>query len=188
MWRTVSDWLQRVSNGWIAVASLLIFLLFTALVLPGQSSKSESTTGIAGSPDMSFYYSPDELYQMAKSYGAEGRQAYIRARFTFDLVWPLVYGFFLAAGISWTFRNAFSDEAIWQRANLAPILAVMFDYLENISTSLVISRYPSSTAVLDWLASVFTMAKWIFVAGSFGLLLIGIVVGISKRVSVRSSQ
>ena len=90
-----SDWLRRVSTGWVALAALLIFLLFTALVLPRQAAKSEHETGSAVSPDTSIFYSPAGLYQIAKSYGEEGRRAYIRARFTFDLVWPLVYTLFL---------------------------------------------------------------------------------------------
>jgi hypothetical protein len=184
----LSDRLHRVSTGWITTASLLIFLLFTVLVLPGQASRSEVTTGDVGSPDMSFYYSADDLYQMAKSYGKEGRAEYIRARFTFDLVWPLVYGFFLSIGISWTSRKAFFKESTLQRTNIAPVLGVLFDYLENISTSLVMARYPSSTPVIDWLASIFTMLKWLFVTGSFVLLLAGFLIGILRWVSIRKSS
>ena len=69
----------------------MIFVLFTALVLPGRSTRAQVETRAAGSPDMSFFYTSDELYQMAEAYGQAGREAYIRARFTFDLIWPLVY-------------------------------------------------------------------------------------------------
>lgn len=188
MWRGLSDWIHRVSNGWAVAASLLIFLLFIAWVLPSQASKAEAATGGVGSPDMSFFYSADELYQMASRYGKDGREAYIRARLTFDLVWPLVYGIFLSMGISWTFRKAFSGEGPWKRANLVPVLGVLFDFLENVSTSLVMARYPRPTAVLDGLASGFTMVKWILVAGSFALFLIGIVMGLLRWVGSRNNQ
>ena len=188
MWRNLSDRIQRFSTGWVTIASLVIFLLFTALVLPGQTSRSEAVTGEATSPDMSFYYTADELYQLADSYGEEGRAAYIRARFTFDLLWPLVYGFFLSTAISWTFRNAFSRESKLQLANTVPILGVLFDYLENISTSIVMARYPSPTAVLDGLASVFTMVKWILLVASFAILFAGMLVLISRWVGLTSRQ
>ena len=55
MWKGLSDWIHRVSNGWVALGSLIIFLLFTALVLPGQASRAAADTGDAGSPDTSFY-------------------------------------------------------------------------------------------------------------------------------------
>jgi hypothetical protein len=51
---------------------------------------------------------------------------------------------------------------------------MVFDFLENITTSIVMARYPIRTPVLDWVAPVFTLIKWIFVGGSFGLLLVGI--------------
>lgn len=181
----LSDRLHRFSTGWMAAASLLIFLLFTVLVLPGLASRSEVATGSLGSPDTSFYYSADELYQMAESYGKEGRAEYVRARFTFDLVWPLVYGFFLSVGISWISRKAYSEGSALQSANMVPVLGVLLDYLENISTSLVMARYPNSTPVLDRLATLFTMLKWVFVVGSFALLIGGLMIGILRWVRVR---
>lgn len=166
-----SGWLHKISSGWLTLASLLIFLSFTALVLPGQATRGQEETGGSGSPDTSFYYSADDLYQMAEEYGQEGREAYVRVRFTFDLVWPLVYTLFLVTSISWLSRRAFSGDSPWQLANLAPILAALFDFLENISTSLVMVRYPDHTAVIDTLAPIFTAVKWILVGISFLLLL-----------------
>ncbi len=185
MWKRLSDWIHRVSNGWVALSALIIFLLFTALVLPGQAARAETDTGDAGSPDMSFYYTTDELYRMAEAYGKDGRNAYVRARFTFDLIWPLVYTAFLCAGISWVNRRAFGPDSPWQRANLAPVLGALFDYLENVSTSLVMIRYPGETPVVDILAAVFTMVKWVFVNGSFVLLLVGVVVAVWRWARVR---
>jgi len=176
MSKRISDWLHRVSTGWVALAGLLIFVLFSALVLPQQATKAEQETGGADSPDMSFFYSPDDLYRMAESYGEQGRQAYIRARFTFDLVWPLVYTLFLATAISWVFGKAFAPDSRWQRANLAPLLGAIFDYSENLSTSLVMLRYPAQTPIVDLLAPVFTALKWGFLGVSFVLLFGGILV------------
>ncbi len=187
MMRKFSNGLQRAASGPVTLISLVIFLIFTALALPNQASQSEAITGDAGSPDMSFYYTAADLYDFAENYGETGRQAYIRARFTFDLAWPIVYGFFLIMGISWIFRRAFMADSHWQLANLVPVLGVILDYLENIAASLVMFRYPDPTPVVDSLAPVFTMLKWIMVGGSFVLLLAGIVVWAVRRVTRRSS-
>ena len=185
MWKRLSDWIHRVSTGRVALSALTLFLLFTALVLPGQAAKAEADTGNADSPDMSFYYTADDLYQMAKVYGEDGRKAYVKARFTFDLIWPLVYTIFLGTGISWVHHRAFASGSLWRRANMVPLLGALFDYLENVSTSVVMVRYPSPTAVVDVLAGVFTLVKWIFVIGSFVLLLAGVVVGAMRWVRAR---
>ena len=181
MIKRISDWLHRVSTGWVALSALIIFLLFSALVLPQQATTAEQETGSTDSPDTSFFYSASDLYRMAESYGEQGRQAYVRARFTFDLVWPLVYTLFLAMAISWVFGRAFALASRWQRANLAPLLGALLDYLENLSTSLVMLRYPDQTPVVDALAPVFTALKWSVLGASFLLLLGGIVVVVWRR-------
>jgi hypothetical protein len=168
----LSNWLRRVSTGWVVGLALVIFLLFSALVLPRQAATAEQTAGDIGSPDLSLYYSADDLYQMAAAYGPEGRKAYVRARFTFDLVWPLVYTVFLATAISWVMARALPPASRWQVANLAPLVGAVFDVLENASTSVVMLRYPDPTAGVDLLAPVFTLLKWVFV-GTSSVLLVG---------------
>jgi hypothetical protein len=185
MAKRISGWIRRVSTGWVALAALFIFLLFTALVLPQQALKSEQETGSAESPDTSFYYAPGDLYRMAESYGEQGRQAYIRARFTFDLVWPVVYMLFLVTAISWVYGKTFAPDSLWQRANLAPLLGALFDYLENLSTSLVMLRYPQQTPVVDLLAPLFTALKWGLLGASFLLLFAGVLVAIWRWASGR---
>jgi hypothetical protein len=186
MGKRISDLVRRVSTGWVALSALVIFLLFSGLVLPQQATKAEQETGSVDSPDTSFFYSPGDLYRITKSYGEQGRWAYVRARFTFDLIWPLVYTLFLATAISWVFSKLSTPDSRWQRANLAPLLGALFDYLENLSTSLVMLRYPDHTAVVDLLAPVFTALKWGLLGVSFVLLIGGIVVAGWRWIKQRS--
>jgi hypothetical protein len=188
MWREISDWLHHISSNWTALSGLAIFLLFSALVLPAQSAAAETYAGSAGSPDMSLLYSPEDLYDTAEAYGDEGRRAYVRSRFTFDVIWPLVYTLFLSTAISWIYGRAFPRPSRWQLANLAPIFGALLDYLENVSTSIVMLRYPDQTGVVDLLAPIFTLVKWIFIGGSFALLLAGAMVGIWRWTRRRSRQ
>ncbi len=178
MIKRVSDWLTKISTGWITLSALIIFVLFSALVLPNQASKAEAETGDAGGPDTSLFYAPDDLYQWAKAYGAAGRAAYIRARFTFDVIWPLVYTLFLVTAISWVYSKAFRAGSRWQRLNLMPILGAAFDLLENTSTSIVMGRYPDQTPLIDMLAPVFTLLKWVLIGTSFASLVIGVGAGL----------
>ncbi len=171
--KRLSNWLYRISTGWVALAGLVVFVLFTAFALPAQSAGADTFSAEAGSPDLSFFYSPQKLYAMAEAYGEQGRTDYVLARFTFDLIWPVVYTLFLATAISWLYARGFPPDSRWRRANLAPILGMAFDYAENISTSLVMYRYPVTSDFLAILAPLFTAIKWIFVGGSFVLLLIG---------------
>lgn len=180
MMTRLSRALTRFSKGWVTLVALVIFLLFTAIVLPEQSSKAKASAGGAGSPDLSFYYSSSDLYQMAESYGEAGRMEYVHARFTFDVVWPFVYLFFLVTSMSWIDSRAYAEDSRWQLSNLLPLLGGLLDFLENFSTSLVMYRFPAPTPVVDSLASFFTMSKWVVIGLSIIFLLAGIVVAIIR--------
>lgn len=174
MLKRVSNFLYSVSGGWAALGGLAVFVMFMVFVLPDQAQKAERYSADAGSPDTSFFYTSADLYRMAEAYGAEGRAAYIRARFTFDLVFPLAYLVFLVTTISWSLKRGLAEGSRWRLLNLFPLAGVVFDYLENISAALVMGRYPDPTPFVDILTPVFTATKWIFVNGSFVILVIGL--------------
>ena len=174
--RAFSNWLYSISSGKLAMFSLVFFLAFTAVVLPGQARGASEISGEEGTPDLSFFYTPDDLYGMAEAYGEEGRAEYIRVRFTFDLAWPVVYTFFLATALSWALQRAAMPDSWVRQLNLVPIFGAVFDYLENISTSLVMWRYPQQIPLVDWLASLFTPLKWIFISVGFVTMAVSLVI------------
>ncbi len=47
----LSNWLYKVSKGWMVILYLLITLAFMAAVLPGQAENAARYSGGAGSPD-----------------------------------------------------------------------------------------------------------------------------------------
>jgi hypothetical protein len=65
---------------------------------------------------------------------------------------------------------------------------MIFDLLENTATSLVMGRYPAQTPVIDWLAPVFTLVKWVFVNGSFILLFVAVIIAVMRRVKLRNQN
>ena len=182
-----SKWLQEISTGWRAIIGLFVFVAFTATVLPAQAEKAAFAANGADSPDSSFFYTTADLYGSAETFGEEGRSAYIRARWSFDVVWPLVYTFFLVTNISWVFKNTFPEDSKLQLANLVPVLGMVFDFFENSATSIVMARFPEISPVAGLLAPIFTPIKWIFVNGSFVVLLIGVAFLIQNRIQKKKS-
>jgi hypothetical protein len=172
----LSATLSRVSSWPVALAATAVFVVFLTVVLPQQAVAARAAAGSAASPDTLLFYTPEELYQIAEAYGPAGRAAYVRARWTFDLVWPLAYTAFLASALSIVFGRAAGAGSSWRLANLAPVVGMLFDYLENSATSLVIGRFPLRTPVVAALAPLFTALKWLFVNGSFVLLVVGALV------------
>lgn len=156
-------------NTWFLVLlNFVLFVLFMVFVLPGESGRS-AALGLEHSPDTSFFYTANQLYDIARQYGEAGRAFYIEQRFTFDLVWPLVYGSFLTTSLAFFGRDLSAKRL--KRLYLLPIVVVVFDYFENIMTATVMHRYPLETIILADLAGIFTSLKWMTLSFSFMILL-----------------
>ena len=178
----LSEWCYRVVQLPALAVAAVVFILFMALVLPGMAGQLGEITGVSVSPDTSFYYSAEDLYQMAETYGEEGRAYYIYSRFTFDIVWPAVYLAFLVTSITFIFRNL-PPANPYRLANLLPFLGAIFDLLENSAASLVMYRYPLPTPLIASLAPLFTAFKWVFIFLSFIALAAGLLTLIRRRVT-----
>ncbi len=177
--KTLSHFFHNLSTGWATLAALVVFTLFVALVLPTQTP--DAATKAIGVPDLAFYYTSQDLYRMADAYGEGGRADYIQGHFTFDVIWPLAYTTFLISALSWLTQRGFAESSSWQYVNLLPLLATLFDFLENASTSLVMYRYPTHLSMIAALAGIFTALKWVFVGMSFLALLIALGAGAWNR-------
>ena len=180
-----ADWLANRVRWWVAAAGLVLFAGFIVLVLPAQAAAGSFYTSLHPAPDTERWYQPEDLYTAAEAWGEAGRSAYVRARWTFDVVWPLVYGIFLLTGLTWLWARATSRGSRWRRIALLPVLVVLLDYAENICTATVVARYPSQTPVLAELAPLFTAAKWLTLTTCFGLLVVGLVAALVAAIRRR---
>jgi hypothetical protein len=68
---------------------------------------------------------------MTEIYGIEGRAAYVQARWTFDLAFPVIYTFFLVTTISWTAQRVLKPDHFLRRGNILPLYACLFDLLRT---------------------------------------------------------
>jgi len=174
--------------GWMALGAVVLFVLFTAMVLPAQAEVGAFYTVRYAAPDTSVWYFPDDLYAAAEAWGREGRAAYVHARVTFDVIWPLVYGTFLLTTLAWVWARGTAAGSRWRGVALLPIVGVALDYAENVCTATVMARYPARTPVLAELAPLFTAGKWLALSASFLLLGIGVIIALAARWRARSSR
>ena len=120
--RKLSRSFISISSNNITLTALVIFLIFSTAVLPKQSAAVDIYSGNTGSPDLSLFYTSRNLYQMAEQYGSAGRGAYVHARFSFDLIFPLIFTFFLVTSISWILGVNTPKTSPWRILNLTPLL------------------------------------------------------------------
>lgn len=169
----------KISWKWVVIVSI-IFGLFTTLALPQFNRYSIQMMGQLKSPDTSLFYSAKDLYEMAEVYGHSGREAYIKLRWTFDVIWPLLYTLFL---VLWTIKllEYISIKKTPRFLPLIPIAGMGFDFLENIGATILMYRYPLPSDIIASITPLMTLLKWITLSVSFSIIIIlMLIVGLGK--------
>ncbi len=150
-------------NKKIYMIIIIIFILFMVVVLPLVNLLSQQWIGVSESPDTMMFYHSSDFYALLTLYGLKGRQIYIVLRWTFDLVYPFVYGLFLYASLL-----KFNQKI---KFLLLPIFGVVFDFLENITATINVAVFPKEFNFLVYIMQGFSFLKWFFIILSFILLL-----------------
>lgn len=179
----MKELLYKRVNWMVVIVSIILFSLFIAVVLPKVSLYTDEVVGGLGSPDTSFYYNGYDLYQFAESYGEDGRHNYVLLRWTFDVVWPLVYLFFLlslSVQLAKPFKNKWVNKVYW-----LSILATAFDFFENIVVTIFMIVFPAKLYWLGTIASIGTMFKWILLCLAFAAVTILLVAYIIRLIYLR---
>jgi hypothetical protein len=183
--------LEKISSGPLVIVSVLIFALFIAVILPGQKAKTGEYAGDAGSVDTSFFPKPDQVYTIAEAYGEHGREQYIKARYTFDVIWPLAYTFFMVALITFCTKKIFGAGSKWIHLNLIAIGPIVFDFIENGFAMAVMSAYPDRMDGVVYVMATATMIKWVIMGVAQTIMFCGIIalpiVLIVRRVKSRQT-
>jgi hypothetical protein len=136
----------------------LVFIFFLVVILPAVSYQA-SQMGLSPSIDTNFSFDPTVIYSILTGYGESGRAFYLFQRWTFDFVWPMVYGF----PIFFTLRLWLGkvNSSLVKRFIYLPLMAMLLDYLENIIFSVIILLYPTEWMILAYLGVLMSLLKWI---------------------------
>jgi hypothetical protein len=143
------------------ILSSILFLLFMVLVLPYFSTLTNSKTNSDFSPDTGFFYTAEEFYENMEIYQQEGRDFYILMRWTFDLIWPLVYTFFFLQVLYRLSKSCNKKKR--KIVMILPFLGYGFDLMENTFASINVGIYPKESQFLFSLMQISSMLKWLFI-------------------------
>lgn len=186
--KKLSAFFYRISTGWVALLGVMVFVVFSVVVLPVESTRMDAYSQGLGSPDTSFIYNGNTLLQMAEAYGEAGRSAFLTARWGFDLAFPLIFTLFFTTSISFLFKKVLGGSSKLSLLNLIPLFGLFFDLAENTATSVVMAAYPQVGTWGQFLAPFFTPIKWIFVTFCMFLLFIGLSLWLIKSIKIINRQ
>jgi hypothetical protein len=131
-----------------------LFLIFIFVLSPGVLILSNILFEENFSPDTSFFYHASEFYQTLSIIGQSGRSYYIIIRWTFDLLYPIVYGVFFT-------QVLFKLKVQKNHFLILPILMVIFDYIENSLATILVVLFPKEFPMMVYILQGFSFLKWL---------------------------
>lgn len=120
-------------------------------------------------------YGYAEAIELLESLGPEGRNAYLSVQIPIDLVYPAMFGISYALMITWILKQGLPKHSRAHFLAFIPVLAGLFDYLENASIVAMLYAFPDVSENLVQVASSFTLAKSVLTSLFFLFLLISLV-------------
>ena len=177
---------KNISHPGFILFNWFVFVFFLVVILPAVSFQAYQM-GLTPSIDTNFSFNPNLIYNILDGYAESGRQFYLFQRWTFDFVWPMVYGFPIFFTLKlWLghFKNPFIQLIIF-----LPLFAMSFDYLENITFSIMILLYPTELIVLAYLGVGISLLKWLTLSiALMSVIIVGLVVLIQTIIRVVKSR
>ncbi|MFX0025560.1 MAG: hypothetical protein ACFE8M_04035 [Candidatus Hermodarchaeota archaeon] len=148
----------------LTIIGFLIFILINILVFTPINQIVPPPYGII---DFEFAWVPEQVLTIFASWGASGMAAEALAIY-WDFFYIVGYGSFIFGAILLVIRKVegkFQKFGLWM--TLTPILAGIFDVIENINLLIMLDKAPTFSSFLPFIASLTASIK-------FGLLFLGI--------------
>jgi len=170
------SFLQRAASG----KAVLILFVLTNVVYAAILGYSIPLV-LSFSPESILFdmspagYSYAEAIELLKSLGLDGRNAYLTIQIPIDLVYPAMFAVSYALMITWILKQGLPKHSRAYLLAFVPVLAGLFDYLENASIVVMLFGFPDVSESLVTSASSFTIAKSGLTTLFFVVLLVSLV-------------
>jgi len=175
-----------------AVVGLAAVLLvaFGAFGFPPMVALLDASTPEGGEFDTELFYTPAQAVKKAALFCPAGRAGSIQAHWTWDLAFPMAYGFFCVA--AWAYGLRLLAGTLRQPRYLfllVPLGGSLFDVLENTAVSVLLAADPAGPVLqaAAIAASAGTALKWLFVVPAFSGAIVLPVAGLTAAFVLRRS-
>jgi len=177
-------WCRR-SSGRFVTLSLVAVLVCNAIMAYFVAALEAVAPGV-GIPDVLLFVGSDELFARLDQLGPAGRAAYQPIAIA-DMVYPLAYGSFVLLALGWGLADCIEQRRVLQLLLLLPLVGVLADYAENVSTYAVLSVWPerSAAGATTWVYA--HNLKWLCLMPSLFAALVASIRGLIRARAARSS-
>jgi len=159
--------LQRLyawlANPWLALGFGLLAGLFFAILAVGLGKLPPNAPGIL---DLQLSFRAERLGEVLNAWGEAGVRQYVNSMWL-DYLYPLAYSLALASLLAWETSPQNQAPRPWQLLLFSlPLLAGIFDYVENSLHLLMFAYLQTLPPVLVFLSALAASLKWALIAVS----------------------
>ncbi len=163
----------------------IIYVFMLAVTIPKVMSFSNGMK----LPDMlPMGYDTDYVNALLSALGEEGRNFYLLRQIPVDMVYPLLFGVSWCLVLAWFLNKLGKLNGSLFYLCLLPLLAGLFDYLENIGMIVILNRYPDNPDFLTQATNVFTILKSLLSTFYFITLIFAVVAFVIKKYQKRPDR
>ena len=138
--------------------------------------------------DIRASYTKEDVLDLFFKMGDEGRNTYHYVTGVIDMIYPLIYGTLLILLLAKLFQNIFKKKTRYIYLALFPILIMIFDYIENINTLLMLDKYPEISNIHVTLGSMVSGIKWYLVSAILIIIITGFLFLLIKNIVLYSRK
>jgi len=145
---------------------------------------------VSFAPDMMLFdlsptgYTFEYAIALLEALGTEGRTTYLTTQLPLDFIYPGLFAVTYSLLLTWLFRKGADHSSKIYYFSLVPILAGLFDYIENVLIISMINSFPDISPNIAELASIFTILKSVFSSIFFVLFFWGLLRFLKAKRSV----
>jgi len=138
------------------VPSTALYFVMVLITIPAVESFAPGMKIFDLSPGG---YSYEYAIKLLSSLGDEGRSKYLTTQLPLDFIYPALFAMSCFLLLAWIFSKRYKQGSKIFYLCLIPVVAGIFDYLENIQIVLMILSYPDISEVQVLMSSIATLVK-----------------------------
>ena len=175
-------YLQNFATGKVVlILFVLTNLIYGLMLLYSLPLVSSFAPGLALFDMSPMGYSYTQAIELLTSLGIEGRNAYLSIQLPIDYIYPGLFALSYSLLITWVLKHYLPKDSKLYMISFVPILAGVFDYLENITIVMMLNSFPNISENLVSLSSAFTIIKSMATSLFFVTLLLAFIMFFKRR-------
>ena len=130
-------------------------------------------------------YSAEYVNELMNTLGEKGRDAYLYNQIPLDMVYPLLFGITYSLLLAYIMNKLGKSDSVLFFLCYMPLLACLFDYIENAGIISILVSYPDNSDLLSQITNIFSILKSSVTTVYFIVLIISVIAFFVRLIGIK---